>query len=93
MKKLVKQKSIEEEFETFQVALHAYFGLSDNAILSNMRGMTKGKIAYRLMKARKVFGILVKRSDYRDGKNKLSRKVLVQFKDFAERRLQLNDLT
>ncbi len=87
-----KPRSIVDDVKTFEVALHCYFGLSDYAIMNNMRGMTKGRIAYRVKKARERYNLLVKRSDYRDGRNALSKKALRQFRGFAEHQLQIGDL-
>lgn len=78
--------------QTFEVALFAYFGMSDNAILGSMRGMTKGKIAYRLNKARKRFNVSVKRADYRDGRNNLARRVITQLRPWSEKQLALEYL-
>ena len=81
-----------EDPDTFQVALFAYFGMSDKAIMSSMRHMTKNKIAYRLSKARNRFNVAIKRADYRDGHNRLAQRVIGELKPWSEQQLKLEYL-
>jgi hypothetical protein len=87
-----KPADIAKEPDTFAVALFAYFGMSNHAIITHMRHMNQGKIQYRLKKARERFNINVRRSDYRDGNNALARRVIQQFRGFGQKRLTMGDL-
>jgi hypothetical protein len=95
MKKYHLQKpplDITAEPDTFEVAMFAYFGMSNKAITKSLRHLSNNQIQYRLKKAREKFGINVKRSDYRDGNNILSQRVIHEFKGFAQKKLVYRDL-
>lgn len=92
MSRSLKPRDLATEQDTFEIAMFCYFGMSDKAILRNMKGMTKGKIQYRINKVRKWYGINIRRSDYRDGSNTLARKTISHFGQFAKKQLLLNNL-